>query len=125
MRYGVLLIAACALLSACASPAEIAAKKAAAEQMAQAARGKRCASFGYQQGTPAYSHCLENMYVQDRQMAEAEEANRIARNQAQAQALERAGAALQSINPPPPPPPPPMFNPPIHCNTIGTSTTCF
>src|SRR5690242_10042399 len=112
MRRVVFLIGACALLSACASSQEIAARKAAAEQVAQAAREERCASFGYQQGTPAYSKCVGEMYVQDRQMAAVEETNRIARNQQQAEALQRAGAALQSINPPP--------QPVVHCNTMPT-----
>jgi len=113
---------ACAvLLTACASREEIAAKKAASEQAAQADREKRCTSFGYQRGSPDYSKCLESMYLQDRQLAAAEEANRQARVQAAAEGLQRAGAALQSISPPP--------QPVVHCNTmptgIGTSTTCF
>jgi len=58
---------ACVLLGACASREEIAAKKAAAEQVAQAEREKHCASFGYQPGTPAYSKCLENLYAQGQQ----------------------------------------------------------
>lgn len=124
MRARAILITACVLLSACASREEIAARKAAAEQVAQAGREKHCTSFGYQPGTPAYSKCLEEMYVQDRQMAAVEEANRRARVQAAATSLQQAGAALQSISPPPPPP-----SPTIHCNTMpmgaGTSTTCF
>jgi len=112
---------ACVLLGACASREEIAAKKAAAEQMAQAEREKHCASFGYQPGTPAYSKCLENLYVQGQQLAIVEEANRRARSEAGGRALQQAGAALQSISPSP--------QPMIHCNTmptgVGTSTTCF
>jgi hypothetical protein len=113
---------ACAvLLTACASREEIAAKKAASEQAAQADREKRCTSFGYQRGSPDYSKCLESMYLQDRQLAAAEEATRRARLQAAGQALQQAGAAMQSISPPP--------QPVVHCNTmptgIGTSTTCF
>jgi hypothetical protein len=68
-----------------------------------------------------YSKCLESMYLQDRQLAAAEEANRQARVQAAAEGLRQAGAALQSISPPP--------QPVVHCNSlptgIGTSTTCF
>jgi hypothetical protein len=118
------LILSCVLLTACATREEIAAKKAAAEQMAQAGREKHCATFGYQPGTPAYSKCLENLYVQDQQLAAVEEANRQARLQAAATSLQQAGAALQSISPPPPPPPQPMFSPPVRCSTIGTTTTC-
>ena len=96
-------------------------KKAAAEQMAQAEREKHCASFGYQPGTPAYSKCLENLYVQGQQLAVVEEANRRARSEAAGRALQQAGAALQSISPLP--------QPMIHCNTMptgmGTGTTCF
>ena len=54
----------------------VAAKKAAAEQVAQADREKRCTSFGYQCGSPDYSKCLESMYLQDRQLAAAEGAKR-------------------------------------------------
>jgi hypothetical protein len=62
------------VLAACASREEIAAKKAAADQAAQADREKRCTSFGYQRGSPDYSKCLESMYLQDQQMAAAAEA---------------------------------------------------
>jgi hypothetical protein len=113
------LILSCVLLSACASREEIAAKKAAAEQVAQADREKRCASFGYQRGTPDYSKCLESLYLQDQQLAAAAEANRRARMQAAAEGLQRAGAALQSISPPPPQP-----QPTIRCETFGNTTTC-
>lgn len=115
------LILSCVLLSACASREEIALKKAAAERVAQADRAKRCASFGYQRGTPDYSKCLERAYVQDQQTRAIEEANRRAQAQAAAEGLQRAGAALQSISSP--------TQPMIHCNTVptgmGTSTTCF
>jgi hypothetical protein len=115
------LMLSCLLLSACASREEIAAKKAAAEQMAQADREKRCTSFGYQRGSMDYSKCLESMYLQDQQMAAAAEARRQARLDDAATSLQQAGAALQSISPPP--------RPVVHCNTmptgIGTSTTCF
>ena len=116
-----LLILSCVLLTACATREEIAAKKAAAEQVAQAAREKHCTQFGYQPGTPAYSKCLENLYMQDQQLAVVEEANRQARLQAAARGMQQAGAALQSINPAP--------SPSIRCNTIPTgggtsSTTC-
>jgi hypothetical protein len=113
------LVLASAVLSACASREEIAGKKAAAEQVAQGDREKRCASFGYQRGTPDYSKCLESLYLQDQQLAAAEEANRRARLQAAAQGLQQAGAALQSISPPPPPP-----QPMIRCQTFGNTTTC-
>lgn len=109
------------VLSACASREEIAAKKAAAEQAAQADHEKRCTSFGYQRGSPDYSKCLESLYLQDQQLEAAEKADRRARVQAAGQALQQAGAAMQSISPPP--------QPVVHCNTmptgIGTSTTCF
>jgi hypothetical protein len=115
----VLLALARVVLSACASREELAAKKAAAEQVVQAEREKRCASFGYQRGTSDYSKCLESLYLQDQQLAAAEEANRRARLQAAAQEFQRAGAALQSINPPPPSP-----QPTIRCETFGNTTTC-
>jgi hypothetical protein len=82
------------VLAACASSEQIAAKKAAAEQAGQADREKRCTSFGYQRGSPDYSKCLESMYLQDRQMAEAAEARRQARLDDAAQDFQRAGAAL-------------------------------
>jgi hypothetical protein len=115
------LILSGALLAACASSEEIAAKRAAAERAAQANRETRCASFGYKNGTPEYSKCLENLYVQQQQLEAVEEANRQARLQAAARGMQQAGAALQSINPPP--------SPSIRCNTIPTgggtsSTTC-
>ena len=110
-------LACAALLTACASREEIAAKKAATEQAAQADREKRCTSFGYQRGSPDYSKCLESMYLQDRQMAEAAEARRQARLDDVATSLQQAGAALQSISPPPPPPP-------VRCQTFGNTTTC-
>jgi hypothetical protein len=108
---------ACAvLLTACASREEIAAKKAATEQAAQADREKRCTSFGYQRGSPDYSKCLESMYLQDQQMEAAAEANRRARLQAAGEAFQQAGAAMQSISPPPPPI--------VRCQTFGNTTTC-
>ncbi|RZN18993.1 hypothetical protein CWO90_35645 [Bradyrhizobium sp. Leo121] len=116
-----LLMLSCALLTACESQQERAAQKAAAEQAAQVEREKHCASFGYQRGTPEYSKCLENLYIQQQQHEAVEEANRQARLQAAARGMQQAGAALQSISPPP--------SPTVHCNTmpngIGTSTTCF
>src|ERR1700722_5243967 len=99
----VVLVSAGLVLAACASREQLAAKKAAAEQMAQADREKRCTSFGYQRGSPDYSKCLERMYLQDRQMAEAAEARRQARLDDAAQDFQRAGATLQNINPTPPP----------------------
>jgi hypothetical protein len=97
------LVLSCLLLSACASREEIAAKKAAADQAAQADRENRCTSFGYQRGSSDYSKCLESMYIQDQQMTAAADANRRARLQAAGQALQQAGAAMQSISPPPQP----------------------
>jgi hypothetical protein len=109
------------VLAACASHEQMAAKKAAAEQIAQADREKRCTSFGYQRGSADYSKCLDSMYLQDQQMAAAAEARRQARLDDAAQDFQRAGASLQSISPPP--------QPVVHCNSmptgVGTSTTCF
>jgi hypothetical protein len=101
-------------LSACVSQEEMAARR----QMAQANREKQCASFGYRLGTPDYSKCLESLYLQDQQLAAAEEANRQARVHEVGQRLQQAGAAMQSINPPT-----------VHCSTMpngigGTNTTC-
>src|SRR5271165_1601024 len=96
----VLILACAVLLTACASREEIAARKAATEQAAQADREKRCTSFGYKQGTPDYSKCLESMYIQDQQMTMAAEADRRARVQAAGQAMQQAAAAMQSANPP-------------------------
>jgi hypothetical protein len=115
------VLAAALLLTACVTREEIAARKAAAEQVAQAEREKHCTQFGNQPGTPAYSKCLENLYLQEQQLAVVEEANRQARLRAAAQSFQQAGAALQNINPPP--------SSPIRCNTIPTgggtsSTTC-
>jgi hypothetical protein len=108
------LVLAGPALSACLSEEEMAAKR----QMAQANREKQCTSFGYKLGTPDYSKCLESLYLQDQQLAAAEEANRRARVQAAAHGLQQAGAALQSINPPT-----------VHCTTMpngigGSNTTC-
>jgi hypothetical protein len=114
------MLATVVLLTGCASREEIAAKKAAAEQAAQASRETRCTSFGYKSGTPDYSKCLQSMYVQDQQMAAAAEARRQARLNDAATSLQQAGAALQGISPPP--------QPVIRCNTMpmgpGTTTTC-
>ncbi|MGY4231892.1 hypothetical protein ACVIIW_000839 [Bradyrhizobium sp. USDA 4449] len=101
-------------LSACVSEEEMAARR----QMAQANREKQCASFGYKLGTPDYSKCLESLYLQDQQLAAADEANRRARMHEVGQRLQQAGAAMQSINPPT-----------VHCTTMpngigGTNTTC-
>ena len=117
----VMLALTSAVLSACASREEIAAKRAAAEQVAQADREKRCGSFGYQRGASDYSKCLQSLYLQDQQLAAAEETNRRARLQAAAQGLQQAGADLQSINPTPPPEP---MRSPITCQTFGNTTTC-
>jgi hypothetical protein len=110
------LVACAVLLTACASREERAARKAAAEQMAQADREKRCTSFGYQRGSPDYSKCLESMYLQDQQMAAAAEARRQANLDDGSQDFQRAGAALQGISPPPPPI--------VRCQTFGNTTTC-
>jgi hypothetical protein len=97
-------------LSACVSEEEMAARR----QMAQANREKQCASFGYRLGTPDYSKCLESLYLQDQQLAAAEEAQR----RTLGQRLRAAGAAIQSANPSP-----------VRCTTMpngigGTNTTC-
>jgi hypothetical protein len=47
-----LLILSCVLLTACATREEIAAKKAAAEQVAQAEREKHCTQSGISRGHP-------------------------------------------------------------------------
>jgi hypothetical protein len=109
-------VLSCFLLTACASREEIAAKKAAAEQAAQADREKRCMSFGYKSGSLDYSKCLESMYLQDRQLTAAAEARRQARLDDAAQDFQRAGATLQNINPTPPPA--------VRCQTFGNTTTC-
>jgi len=118
-----LLILSSLLLSACASREQVAARKAEAERAAEAQRDARCASFGYKVGTPDYSRCLENLYIQDQQTAAAEKAEDAARVQRVGNALQQAGAAMQSISPPPPPIEP--MHRPITCNTFGTTTTCF
>jgi hypothetical protein len=113
------LILSCVILSGCASREELVAKKAAAEQTAHAESEKHCGMFGYKPGTPDYSKCLESLYLQDQQLAAAEEANRAAKLQAAAQSLQQAGASLSAISPPPPPP-----RQPIECQTFGNRTTC-
>jgi hypothetical protein len=110
------LVVCAVLLTACASREQLAAKKVAAEQAAQADREKRCTSFGYQRGSPDYSKCLESMYLQDQKMAQAAEARRQADMDDAAQDFQRAGAALQGISPPPPPI--------VRCQTFGNTTTC-
>src|SRR5258708_24515827 len=117
------LVASCVVLSACASRQEIAARKAEAERVAQSKREERCASFGYTRGTPDFSRCLENLYLQDQQTAAAEKAEDAARAQRIGNGLQQAGAALSAISPPPPPMQPTHH--PAHCHTIGTTTTCF
>jgi hypothetical protein len=119
IKSGAVLILTGLLLTACASQQERAAKRAAAEQAAGVDRANRCASFGYKLGTPDYSHCLENMYVQDQQKAAAEEVQRQARVEAAAAGLQQAGAAMSAIGQPPPPPPPI-----VRCQTFGNTTTC-
>jgi hypothetical protein len=113
-----LLLVSGALLSACASREEVAARNAQAEQVAQSQRETRCTSFGYRRGSADYSKCLERLYLQDQQLAAADEANQAARVQAAAEGLQRAGAALQAINPPPPP------STSFRCSTFGNTTTC-
>lgn len=119
-----MVLPACALLlSGCVSTEEAAARRAAEAQAARSSREARCSSFGYQRGTPDYSHCLESMYVQDQQAAAAEAANDEARRERIGRSLRQAGAALQAASPPPPSPAV------VHCNTMpmgpGTTTTCF
>jgi hypothetical protein len=118
-----LLILSCVLLSACASREQIAARKVEAEQAAQSKRDDQCARFGYKRGTSDFSHCLENLYVQDQQQAAAERAEDAARAQRIGNSLQQAGAAMQAISPPPPPIEP--MRRPITCNTFGTTTTCY
>lgn len=118
-----LLLASCVLLSACASREQIAARKSQQEQVAQTKREEHCATFGYKPGTPDYSHCLENLYVQDQQTAAAEKAEDAARAQRIGNALQQAGASMQAISPPPPPIEP--MHRPVTCNTFGTTTTCY
>ncbi len=118
-----LLLASCVLLSACASREQMAARKAQQEQVSQTKREEHCATFGYKPGTPDYNHCLENLYVQDQQTAAAEKAEDAARAQRIGNGLQQAGAALSAIGPPPPPMQP--MNQPVHCSTIGTTTTCY
>ncbi len=113
----------CVLLSACVTSEERAAQRARAEQVAAVQRDARCASFGYNRGSPEFSKCLESMFVQQQQMAAIEEANRQARLQAAATGLQQAGAAMSAIGQPPPPMEP--MRQPMRCNTIGTSTTCY
>ena len=124
-KSGAVLILSCALLASCASREEIAAKKVAAEQVAQAEREKHCGTFGYKPGTSDYSKCLENLYVQAQQLEAMEEANRQARLQAAATSMQQAGAALSAIGKSSDDPPSqPMFRQPLRCNTFGTTTTC-
>lgn len=106
------------LLTACVTQQETTAQKATNEQMAQASREKQCGAFGYKPNTPDYSRCLENLYLQDKQLAAAEDANRQERVASMGDKLRRAGAALQSINPPS-----------VSCTTMpngigGTRTSC-
>ena len=103
------------VLSACVSEEEMAARR----QMQQANREKQCTSFGYKLGTPDYSKCLESLYLQDQQLAAAEEANRQARVHEIGQRLQAAGQAMQQASSPPP----------VHCTTMpngigGTNMTC-
>jgi hypothetical protein len=117
------LILSCVLLTACASREQVAARKAEAEQAAQSKREEHCALFGYKRGTPDFSRCLENLYVQDQQLAAAEKAEDAARVQRIGNSLQQAGAAMSSISQPPPPMEP--MRQPIRCSTIGTTTTCY
>ncbi|MEY9462203.1 hypothetical protein ABH973_002616 [Bradyrhizobium ottawaense] len=108
------LMLASLALSACVSEEEMATKR----QMAQANREKQCTSFGYKLGTPNYGKCLESLYLQDQQLAAAEEANRQTRLHEFGQRLQRASEAMKSANPPT-----------VHCTTTpngigGTNTTC-
>jgi hypothetical protein len=116
MRVGAFLILSCVLLCSCVSREEVAARR----EIAQANREQQCVSFGYKKGSPDYSKCLQSLYLQDQQLAAAEEENSRARLQTAARGLQQAGAALQSISPPPSM---------IHCDTMpnamGTSTTCY
>jgi hypothetical protein len=116
------LILSCVLLTACASREQIVARKAETEQAAQVKREEHCALFGYKRGTSDYSHCLENLYVQDQQQLAAKEAGDAARVQRVGNSLQQAGAAMSAISQPPPMEP---MRQPVRCNTIGTTTTCY
>jgi hypothetical protein len=115
IKSGAVLILAGLVLTACASQQERAAKRAAAEQASGVDRANRCASCGYKLGTPDYSHCLENMYVQDQQKAAADEAQRAARLQAAAAGMQQAGAALSASN---------ELLPAIQCGRRGGGLNC-
>lgn len=121
---GAILVLACALLSACVTAEERAVKKASEERTAQATREQHCGMFGYKAGTPDYSKCLENLYVQDQQKAAYEDAQRSARLQVAGASLQQAGAAMSAIGQSAPSAPAPMLRPPVRCNTIGSTTTC-
>lgn len=112
MRARAFLILSCALLCSCVSREETAARSA----VAQGNREQQCVSFGYKQGSPEYSKCLESLYMQDQRLAAA---SAVERRHSLSRAFINAGQSLQNINPP---------QPVIHCNTvpnaIGTSTTC-
>ena len=116
-------MAACLLLSACASPQEIAARNAEAQRVAQSQQETRCASFGYRRGSPEFASCLERMYVADQQQKAAEDAAAAAQRERVGNALQGLGAGLSAAGAPPPMAP--TMNQPIRCNTIGTTTTCY
>ena len=53
--------------------------------------------FGYKRGTPDYSRCLENLYVQDQQLAAAERVDDAASAQRIRNSLQQSGAAMPAI----------------------------
>lgn len=135
-RRLLLILISFVLLTACASSAQIAQQGVAAEQAAQAQDEARCSSFGYQPGTPDYSHCLQAMYTQDQQQITAQQAQQAAAWDQLGNRLQRAGSALEAVGQPPPPPivqpmpalqpvQPPPIRQPTQCNFIGNSMTCY
>jgi hypothetical protein len=119
VRGLVTLLLLSVLLSACASQQEIAARNADAERLAQSQRDNRCASFGYQRGSPEFSKCLERMYAADQQQKAAQQAAEADRMQRVGDALQGLGAGLSAAGAPPPP-----MQQPVQCTTVGRTTTC-
>jgi hypothetical protein len=112
------------LVAGCASREQIAQRELAAEKALQAHNEARCSSFGYQPGTPDYTHCLQAMDMQEQQRLTAMQMQQAAAAANMGDSLQQAGAALQSINPPQPMPAP-VISRPTQCNFIGNTMTCF
>jgi len=108
------LILTCCVLTACASNEQLAQQQAAAEQASQAQHEARCASFGYRPNTPDYSRCLETLYMQERQDAAAQQAQRAAALDNFGTRLQKAGKALEDID-----------RPHTTCNFAGDTMTCY